>query len=256
MAKPIESSIVTKCGVVIDVIAEARHPLTFAEIVARTGFVKSSTHRILSILQGEEMLQYDQATRTYSTGPRLRRWARSSWHRADLQDAATGPMEVLCDTTGFNTALSILDDQNILYLRTSDYSTIQLAARAGDRAPLHCTAAGKVFLANMGSRRQEEALTSLPLEKFTEFTMTDARDLRAEFPRILQNGYALALKEEYHHVIGCAAPIRDSQGTIAACLSLWALTSTTSVEDLKAHLPSLVNAAETISGHIGWDVRP
>jgi DNA-binding IclR family transcriptional regulator len=231
----------------------SRRPLAFAEIVKKTGFVKSSCHRILAVLQSEGMIQYDSDSRTYQTGPRLRKWARSSWHRTDLQDVAAGIMEALSDQTGMNTALSILDDHHILYLRTFDHVPIRLAARAGDRAPLHCTAAGKMFLAHLPPLRRSEVLEALSLEKFTEFTKTTAADLEAEFPAIQRDDVALAIQEEYLHVIGSAAAIRDEHGALTACLSLWALTDDASPEDLHKNISALKDAARRISERIGWD---
>lgn len=256
MTRTTGSSIVAKCALVLDVVSQSRRPLAFAEIVVRTGFVKSSCHRILAVLQSEEMIQYDKDSRTYHTGARLRQWARSSWHQADLQDVAAGVMEALSDQTGMNTALSILDDQHILYLRTFDNVPIRLAARAGDRAPLHCTAAGKLNLVHMTAHRRAEMLENLNLEKFTEHTKTTIADLEMEFPAIARDGYALAIREEYLHVIGAAAPIRDEHGAVTASLSLWALTDTSSPDDLRHNVPALLNAAQRISKRIGWNPTP
>ncbi len=253
MTRSTGSSIVKKCALVLDVISQSRRPLAFAEIVAQTDFVKSSCHRILAVLQSEEMIQYDKDSRTYHTGPRLRQWARSSWHRTDLQDAAAGIMEALSDQTGMNTALSILDDQHILYLRTFDHVPIRLAARAGDRAPLHCTAAGKMNLVHMTPHRRAEMLENLNLEKFTEYTKTTVADLEEEFSAIEKDGYALAIREEYLHVIGAAAAIRDNHGALTACLSLWTLTDNANPEDLRENVPSLMTSARRISELIGWD---
>ena len=41
MAKAGESSIVTKCARVMDVLTEAREPVSFSRILDETGFVKS-----------------------------------------------------------------------------------------------------------------------------------------------------------------------------------------------------------------------
>ncbi|MBL4629456.1 MAG: IclR family transcriptional regulator [Roseicyclus sp.] len=251
MARSTESSIVTKCALIIDVISQSRHPLAFAEIVARTGFVKSSCHRILAVLQGEDMVNYDRQTRTYHTGPRLRRWARSNWQRTDLQDVAGPTMDRLCEDSGTNTALSIFDDQFILYLRTSDYTPIRFADRAGDRAPLHCTAAGKVFLAHMTDKRRADTLSTLKLEKFTEFTKTNREELEAELSQIVRQGYARAVREEYLHVLGMAAPLWNAQGQVVACLSMWTVADFVSAQQMEDNAPKLLRAAAEISARIG-----
>ena len=255
MTRSKESSIVTKCALVMDVLSRARQPLPFAEIVARTGFVKSSCHRILAVLQSEDMIAYDKQSRTYTTGARLRRWARTGLHRHDIQDAASAVMDALSSQTELNAALSVLDNDCIVYVRTSDFVSLRFAARGGDRAPLHSTAAGKMFLATMEPELRADTLAQLKLEQFTEFTKITAAELEDEIPTILEQGFAVAVREEYLHVIGMSAPIRNAQGRIVACLSLWTQTEDSTVAELMARAPALLDAVTVISKQIGWNGR-
>lgn len=250
-----ESSIVTKCALVIDALVKAKNPMVFSEIVAATGLVKSSCHRILTILQGEGLIAYDGDQRTYRCGPRLQSWTKSVWLQADLQDAAVRPMNQLRELTGMNTALSILDEDAILYLRTSDDVPVRYAAHPGDRAPLHCTAAGKLFLSHMSSARRQRLLNAGPLERFTEHTLTDPAALERECAQILAKGHAVALKEEFLQVMGCAAPIRNGQNQVVASLSLWTLTVVSQQEDLLGFVPDLMAAADRVSATLGWSGR-
>ena len=73
----------------------------------------------------------DTANRTYRTGTRLHQWARSAWRRIDLQKLAGDEMLRLNDVTGLNAALSILDGNSILYLRTEDHVPIRARGAGG-----------------------------------------------------------------------------------------------------------------------------
>ena len=84
MPSDVQSSIVSKCAIVIDKLAESHSGMTFTEIVASTDFNKSSVHRIISVLLGEELLHHDAARRTYSLGKRSMQWARSAWQKIDF----------------------------------------------------------------------------------------------------------------------------------------------------------------------------
>lgn len=252
MARSTESSIVTKCAMIMDVLSQARQPLAFSEIVKKTGFVKSSCHRILAVLQGETLVAYDPKSRTYTTGPRLHQWARSAWRRIDLQQAAADEMADLSDRTAMNTALSVLDGDTILYLRTVDYLPFRLASRPGDHAPLHCTAAGKVFLAHMSEARRNLVLPSATLEKYTEFTKVASRALEDEYPRILAQGYATAIQEEFLKVMGLAAPVRNAEGEITACLSLWTMEDQVAPGEIEKRATDAIASAGAISRKLGW----
>lgn len=250
MPRSSDSSIVTKCARVMDILTHAKRPLVFSEIVAETGFVKSSSHRILAVLQSERLVSYDKEKRTYEPGSRFQEWARAGFHRADLQQVAAEPMEALSEATGMNAALSVLDSDSLLYLRTADHVSVRYAARAGDHAPLHCTAAGKVFLAHMPQTQLDAFLATGSLEKFTEFTRTDPEALVADFPAVLENGYATAIKEEFLQVMGMAAPIWDERKKVAACLSLWTLTADTDPVTMLEKAGRLKKAALSITERI------
>lgn len=251
MSRPTESSIVAKCGQIIDIIIAARRPLAFSDIVAQTGFVKSSCHRVLAVLQGEELIAYDKTARTYRTGPRLHAWTQATWSNTDLQQIAGPAMEDLADRTRMNTALSILDEDTIIYMRTCDFFNIRFSSRAGDRAPLHSTAAGKVFLANMSPARQQASLGQLSLERFTEHTIVTLEALLAQFADVRTRGFAVARGEEALQVTGIAAPIRDAGDQHIACLSLWSVKDRHSPEEVVAQAPSLIEAARAVSNDLG-----
>ena len=250
MGRTSESSIVTKCALVLDVLTQSRRPLGFSDIAARTSFAKSSCHRILSVLQSEQLVEYDKASREYRPGRRIDLWTRASFRRRDLQDAASDLMVDLSEETHMNVALSIMDRDSILYLRTVDFFSERFASHAGDHAPLHCTAAGKVFLAQMAPERLQVTLAGLKLEKFTENTITSLEDLLAGFSAIRRDGFASARGEETLQVTGIAAPILNEQSQISACLSLWSTSEHSTPDEVIAQAPRLKRVAAKISDQV------
>lgn len=247
MAKAGESSIVTKCAKILDIVSHARRPVVFSDIVEQTGFVKSSAHRILAVLQSESMIEYDKPSRTYRIGSRLNDWSRSSWRRVDLQHLASEYMHMLSEETGMNTALSVLDNDTVLYLRTVDIVQYRYASHAGEHAPLHSTAAGKVFLSYMNDKRRAETLSGLQFEKLTEYTTLTAETLIDQLEAVRINGFAKALGEEQLQVTGIAAPIFGIDDKVTACLSLWSLQEHDSRDDVIAMSPKLIATANEIS---------
>ncbi|MCL6284843.1 IclR family transcriptional regulator [Ruegeria sp. 2012CJ41-6] len=238
----------------MDVLTRARHPMVFFEIVNATQFVKCSCHRILAVLQNEELVEYDKESRTYKTGQRLHRWARAAWNRSDLQQVAAVPITALSEETNMNTALIVLDHHEILYLRTSNFDAVRYAPHAGDRAPLHCTAAGKVLLAHMSEAQWQAYIQSASLEKYTEYTHTSTEALAAELPKVREAGYATAIREEFLQVMGMSIPIWNDQNKVAACLSLWTLTASFDPDSFVAHAPRLQEVARGVSNRIGGAV--
>ena len=251
MSRTVGSSIITKSGQVIDVLTQAHRPLKFSEIVERTGFVKSSCHRILAILQSEQLVEYDTQSRSYRSGARLHKWARAVWNRADIQQAASAGMADLCERTRMNVALSILDNDSVLYLRTVDFFNARFASHAGDRASLHATAAGKVFLSHMVPARRQATLKRITLEKFTDFTVVSRAQLNDQCLEAAEAGFAVADREEALQVTGIAAPVFGADGSVVASLSLWSVAEAHSPAQVIDQSGALLHSAGLVSGELG-----
>lgn len=251
MSRELQSSIVDKCANVLDTLAASQNTMSFTELVDSTGFTKSSTHRIIAILLGEEMLAYDERTKSYTLGPRVLNWARAAWQKTDLQQISDADLTELREKTGVNVAVSILSGDAILFIRTMDTKPVRYAAKVGELSPLHCTAAGKLFLAFDQAAENSVLSANYELEKFTETTITDPEILATELKRIREVGYACCDREEFLQVSGIAAPIFDYQSKIIAALSLWAPTKVASVGDLAQHARLLTETADRISGRFG-----
>lgn len=252
MTRSSESSIVAKCALIVDILSNARRPLGFKEITESSGMVKSSTHRILSVLLSEGLVEFDKANKVYRVGPRLNAWSRAVWRQLDAQMDPAAEIESLCEHTNMNAALSILDGDSVLYLRTLNSVPYRFASHPGDHAPLYSTAAGKVFLANMPAHRRDAVIDRLKFERMTEFTILDPQQLRSELDGIRERGYALAIQEEHLQVIGMSAPVRDIQGEVTACLSLWTLINLADLETVTGYAPALLAATDRISRQSGY----
>ncbi|MCP4877037.1 MAG: IclR family transcriptional regulator [Gammaproteobacteria bacterium] len=251
MATKSESSIVTKCGLVLDIVSAARRPLGFKDIINQSGLARSSAHRILAILISENLIEYDKANRIYRYGPRLNRWARGAWMRIDLHENSANEMEALSNATKMNSELSVLDGDSVLYLRTMNVFPVSHASHPGDHAPLHCTAAGKVLLAFMPQQQREDMIARLRFERLTEHTILDPLVLAQELDAIRAQGYGLSLQEEFFPVIGIAAPVKDLHGEVIASLSLWTLTDRIDRAEAETLASAVMASAERISRQTG-----
>lgn len=251
MVREIQSSVVEKSVVVIDLLARTKGRLTQTEIVNATGFNKSSAHRILSILMGQELVTFDERDRTYSTGARLLSWARSAWEKMDLSLVEDQDLIDLSDQTGMNVALSVLSEHTATFIRTRIPHPYRLAVKTGGQSELHNTAAGKVFLAYMTEEQREAYFNYADLDKFTETTLTTRKELDQDRDAVLARGYAISDREEFFQVVGIAAPILDHDQRILASLSLWIPLRIATLEGLLGQADALTRKSEEISARFG-----
>jgi IclR family acetate operon transcriptional repressor len=89
----------------------------------------------------------------------------------------------------------------------------------GRRTPLHATSSGKVFLAQLSPA---ELADSLPptLERFTDYTITDRGQLEEQLQTVRDQGFGFTLEEYEIGLAAVAAPIRDLEGRVVACVAL------------------------------------
>lgn len=246
------SSIVTKLARVLDVVTSSAVPLGFTQIVALAELPKSSTHRLLSILVGEGLLEHDEAGRTYQPGPRLVGWAVGALNANDLPRLAAPAMERLHAASGAHVCLSILDAKGVLYIKTIDAGEPdRMTPRVGEHSPVHAAAAGKAMLAHVGEMRRKAWLADASLERFTERTITDRRVFEAELRRVRDAGFATCDREEFLRVVGIAAPVIGHGEATVAAISLWTTVDRAGLPDLLKHRAALVAAARGLSERLG-----
>mgnify|MGYP000430430736 CR=1 FL=1 len=125
------------------------------------------------------------------------------------------------------------------------------AAKIGEQAPLHATAAGKVFLAYDSNPDRCGLPDDYELEKLTEHTITNLRKLELDLAKVRQRGYALCDREEFLQISGIAVPIFDYQSRAVASLSLWAPTKLASTQELIDNSAALIETASEISKRFG-----
>lgn len=251
MTKLQQSSIVHKCTQILDVLAHARRPLAYIDIVEKTGFVKSSAHRVLAIMEGEGLVEKDKSLKAYRLGPKLSYWAQTAWRKTDLQEVAGSELDAFCEKNGLHVALSIRDADKVLYLRTLDPVPVRYASHAGQRAPLHCTAAGKVFLSYMSQSQQERLLEEMKFERLTENTIVSPDVLKRELKLTRLRGYGTSDREEFLQVAGIAAPILDTDREVMAAVSIWCPVEQAAIGELQLVAPELLEMTKRISAQIG-----
>ena len=126
------SSIVTRSLAIVDILASSGQAMSYSEVLTATGFAKSSTHRLLSILHNEGLVEFNEHNKTYALGQRLRGWARQSWINSDLQRQSANELEKLCESCGHNVCLMGMDGARTPVLSAIHPYQVPYAAKMGE----------------------------------------------------------------------------------------------------------------------------
>ena len=123
--------------------------LTLADLTARLGTSKATTHRYTLALRRVGLLRYDAARAVYTLGPRIVELAAAALAGLRIIKIAGPHMERLVSELNETIVLSIWDGEAPIVVRADDNTEriARIVVRAGSRLPLTTSAQGKVFCA-------------------------------------------------------------------------------------------------------------
>ena len=123
--------------------------LALAELTARLGASKATTHRYTLALRRVGLLRFDAASGVYSLGPRIVELAATALAGLRIIKVAGPTMERLVATVNETVVLSIWDGESPVVVRVDDNTDrlVRIIVRTGARLPRTSSAQGKIFLA-------------------------------------------------------------------------------------------------------------
>jgi IclR family pca regulon transcriptional regulator len=245
-------------GLAILCCFDPEHPvLGIVDIAQELGMSRSTTHRYVITLAALGYLEQGPG-RKYRLGLRVTGLGLSTMSEMGLREHARSDLEELCQRTGFTVSLVVLDGPEILLLdrlrgarRILQRTELEIAA--GSRLPAHCTAAGKLLLAQLPEVTQRELIGELKLEKHGPNTVRSKTALRTELAQIREDGLAVDDQEFVAELYAIAAPLRADTGDTVAAIGMTAHSRTIDLADLIDALgPHLVSTADRISARLGY----
>ena len=238
----------------LEVIAAKDRRYSLQGLVEATGLPKPTLHRMLQQLEGAGLLQREGDGRHYGTGTRLRRLAENLLLNDSHHGARHAVLRHLVEQVGESCNITALAGGEVVYLdRVETAAPLRFYLHPGSRVPVHCSASGKIFLAQMTPEQRRRLLAHAPLERYTTNTLTDLAKLEREVQRVRKDGYALD-DEEFLPGLLCVAvqvPRDDERAGTSnpsnLCVAVQAPIMRLSPAKAKQLLPALQDAALALS---------
>ena len=206
---------------ILDILLQHGSSMHMTEISKKLDLYPSTTHRILDTLKHWGYIEQDPHTQKYQLGLKALELGMAKLHQMDLAREATPYLKELVKQCNETVHLGVLEGGEVLYLAKEESSqTIRMISYVGKRAPLHCTALGKVLLAHLSTEERKKTLGEKVLPHLTENTITDKGELEKELSKVREQGFALDREENEKDVRCIAAPIMNYQGKVIAALSI------------------------------------
>ena len=233
-------------------VSDSPEPMTFSEIVEKTGLNKSTIHRLLAIGVEERMLRFDSHKKVYLLGSRVFDLVRGAYNGYDIQAIAIDEMVRLFERFDVNVTVGVPGGHEVVYLRILESPrSMGGVQRPGMRDPIHCSASGKALLAYYPDEVLSSLLNGYDFKRHTERTIVTLEDYRAELEAVRQKGYGWNDREEYDHFLGISAPIFNYMAEPIAVLNIWSLYPRHTMDDLEGWSSDLKQSAARVTDLIG-----
>lgn len=229
--------------------------LGITTLATRLRLAKSTVHRLASTLTSAGFLEQNAQTGKYRLGVALFELGALVRRRMDVANEARPKLRELLEKTGETVQLGIVDHFSVLYVYEMESPrAIRMAAAVGGRAPLHCTAVGKVLLAFQPAEYVAK-LTDRGLAAYTAKTTTRREDLLGMLEEVRLRGHAVDDEESEGGLRAIAAPVRNHAGTVIAALGVAAPVQRMSKKALHACVPTVIDTANAVSARLGYVQR-
>jgi len=247
--------VLDKCLSILETLLRNNSPMSVTEISESLGIYPSTVHRMLDTLKYWGYVEQDPDTQKYQLGLKVMELGMAKLHQMDLVKESSPYLKELVNQCNETVHLGVLEEGEVLYLAKEESSqTIRMVSYVGKRAPVHCTALGKVLLAYLPEEERRKILDKRGLPRLTEKTITEEKELEKELCRVKEEGFALDRGEHERDVYCIAAPIRNYQRKVIAALSISGPAFRIDVNKQNNLKEALIQKSKKISGRLGYSL--
>jgi IclR family acetate operon transcriptional repressor len=206
---------------VIELLRDAPDGLSLQALTQRTGYVKSSIHRMLLSLARHGYVEQDARGGIYRLGLKFLAVGRAVNGNASIVSMARPHLRELLGMFDETAYLAILRDDRGIFVDVQETSSdLRLVGPLGAEVHFHATAAGKAIAAALPDERRARLLARVPLPRLTPRTITTRALVAREWARARRSGVAVNREETIQGAIFLAAPVFDAETHVCGALSV------------------------------------
>jgi DNA-binding IclR family transcriptional regulator len=234
---------------ILFLVAQNDRPLGLSEISRSVGLDKATTLRLLTTLEGSDLIQQDAATRRYLLGGAVNQLS-GAW-RNDLRQISRPYLKDLWSNTEETVCLACPRGLERVYVEilpsVHELSDVPVIGRA---YPIQVGAAGAVLMAHVPEAEAEHILrTNEPSAAGND---AQVRRLNKEWKAARQQGYAFSIGHPNKGSSAIAAPVFDRDGEVVAAAVVRGPDVRLNREKLIQLAPAVKTTAARISEALGY----
>lgn len=254
--QPESVAAVLKVFAILQALSE-RSETGISELSVRLAMPKATVYRFLQTMMTLGYVRQQADSERYGLSMKAFELGAKALQYPDLVDLAKHHMQMLADKTGETVHLGTLIDSEIIYVHKIDSRhTLGMYSKVGRRAPLHCTAIGKVLLAWEHPERRDRILDGAEFKRFRDKTIVERGPYLAELERVRAQGYGEDREEFDDHIRCLGIPIFDRLNQPIAGMSISFPTFRYDEEKAPEIIAMLTAASRDISTRLGCTKFP
>lgn len=225
---------------------------TVNELSNKLNMNRTTVYRILTTLASGGFVQSNPKSGGFRLGSTLIGISLALFNSMDLRTLAGHVLKALTQKTGESVHLTIWHKDRVMVIEQWESpSDIKVLVPLGKTFSAHCTATGKIFLAELPEEEFDRYLSEHELKTFTPNTIVDKDALREEVLKVRQKQLAFDFEEYATDIVACAAPVFSYDQKINAAIAVLGPSRRmrTKIEEIAA---STREASEQISNSLGY----
>lgn len=168
--------------------AQAGGTAGLSELAAATGLPMPTVHRLMTTLVQLGYLRREPARR-YALGPRLIQLGDIAARQ--LEGVVRPHLAWLVGQVEESASLAMLDGNEVIYVaQVPSKRSMRMVNEVGRRMLPHCTAVGKVLLADLPDDKARQIIARTGMPAYTEHTITDPDQFIEHLDQVRAQGWA------------------------------------------------------------------
>jgi len=216
---------------------------------------KATVHRHLVELEANGYLEQNSQTRKYRLGAAILRLSSIRERSFPARRIVSEHVNTLAKNVGELVHASLIQqlEMSPLYFRDESAGATRVNFSEAEMLPLHATSSGMATLA-FGTPQLLEKLASRKLEKYSNNTLTDFAELKAEIETVRKNGFAYSNQTYEVDVCSFAVPFFEDGQFACGSIAIAIPASRLNLDRAPQYVEALQHTSQLVSRELGGKI--
>ena len=212
-----QSNSVRRAPAILELLKDSGPRRSLSDISRKLALPKSTTSVLLTTLESMGYITRDADERRYSLTSKVYGFGLELLNQLDLSRRSEPMLTNIAASLNVTAHVSVLDGDQAMFVTKADGRRQPCCdIYPGRRTNLHCTAIGKVLLANLSDEDRRMFFARHRFIRHTSRTIVHPEALMEEIAAVRKHGYATDNQEEELQVRCLAVPICNGAEPVAA----------------------------------------